>query len=83
MQAAKNASLRSLDLSRQVGVAIFSNNGEVISLGCNEVPKALGGNYWTGDEGDARDIQKGYDSNERIKKSLLVDFANGLTKQDF
>lgn len=83
MQAAKNASLRSVDLSRQVGVAIFSQSGEAITLGCNEVPKALGGTYWTGDEGDARDIQKGYDSNERIKKSLLVDFAKRLNKAGF
>ena len=83
MQAAKNASLRSVDLSRQVGVAIFSQDGEVITVGCNEVPKALGGTYWTGDEGDARDIQKGFDSNERIKKSLLVDFAKRLNDAGF
>ncbi len=83
MQAAKNASLRSVDLSRQVGVAIFSQSGEVITVGCNEVPKALGGTYWTGDDGDARDIQKGFDSNERIKKSLLVDFAKRLNEAGF
>jgi deoxycytidylate deaminase len=55
----------------------------VITVGCNEVPKALGGTYWTGDEGDARDIQKGHDSNERIKKSLLVDFAKRLNDAGF
>jgi len=78
MYAARSAALRSVDLSRQVGAAIFSDTGEAITLGCNEVPKALGGTYWTGDPGDARDIQKGYDSNERIKKSLLVDFTKRL-----
>jgi deoxycytidylate deaminase len=54
MQTARNAALRSVDLSRQVGVAVFSQNGEAITVGCNEVPKALGGTYWTGDDGDDR-----------------------------
>jgi len=39
MYMAKAAALRSLDLSRQVGAAIFSQSAEIISLGCNEVPK--------------------------------------------
>jgi deoxycytidylate deaminase len=82
MYLARNASLRSVDLSRQVGAAICSIDGEVITLGCNEVPKPLGGNYWTGDPGDARDFQKGYDSNERIKRSLLVDFTKRLKEAD-
>lgn len=50
MYAAKAASLRSTDLSRQVGSAIFSVDGEIISQGCNEVPKAFGGTYWSGEE---------------------------------
>jgi deoxycytidylate deaminase len=82
MYLARNAALRSVDLSRQVGAAVCSSDGEVITLGCNEVPKALGGNYWTGDTGDARDFQKGYDSNERIKRSLLVDFTKRLKEAD-
>jgi deoxycytidylate deaminase len=45
MYTARSAALRSVDLSRQVGAAIFSDTGEVITLGCNEVPKALGGTY--------------------------------------
>jgi len=81
--AAQNAALRSLDLSRQVGAAIFSESNEVITFGCNEVPKALGGTYWTGDPGDARDMKKGSDSNERIKKSFLVDFTKRLSKAGF
>jgi deoxycytidylate deaminase len=83
MYLARNAALRSTDLSRQVGAALFSTDGEVLTLGCNEVPKALGGTYWTGDSTDARDIQKGFDSNERIKKSLLVDFTKRLKEAGF
>ena len=43
MYAAKAASLRSTDLSRQVGSAIFNSEGDLISQGCNEVPRAFGG----------------------------------------
>ena len=40
---AKAAAMRSLDLSRQVGAAIFSENGDILALGSNEVPRAGGG----------------------------------------
>jgi cytidine deaminase len=75
MYIAKSASLRSADLSRQVGAAIFSTSGEIISLGCNEVPKATGGTYWEGDAGDARDFQLGVDANEQQKFEVLVDLV--------
>lgn len=78
MYLAKSVSLRSLDLSRQVGAAIVSKSGEVITLGCNEVPKAKGGTYWEGDKSDDRDYKRAYDSNDRIKRSILVDFTNRL-----
>lgn len=39
MYVAKSASLRSAALSRQVGAAIFNSTGEVVTMGCNEVPK--------------------------------------------
>jgi len=38
MFIAKAAALRTLDLSRQVGAAVFSGDREIISLGSNEVP---------------------------------------------
>lgn len=78
MYIAKSAALRSLDLSRQVGAAIFSTRGEVISLGCNEVPKAGGGTYWSGDRPDYRDFVLEKDENERIKHSLLADIVRRL-----
>lgn len=78
MYLARNAALRSLDLSRQVGVAIMSEFGEVITMGCNEVPKAGGGTYWEGDKNEARDFRRKVDENERIKRSLLIDFTKKL-----
>jgi cytidine deaminase len=75
---AKSASLRSSDLSRQVGVAIFRQTGEILTLGCNEVPKAGGGTYWHDDEPDARDFVKGSDPNELQKTQVLVDLIDRL-----
>lgn len=83
MYIAKSASLRSLDLSRQVGAAIFSDKGEVIALGSNEVPKPHGGTYWTGDPDDDRDHVRGHDENERIKRALLTDVAKRLIEGSY
>jgi cytidine deaminase len=83
MYAAKSASLRSSDLSRQVGAAIFSDEGELITQGCNEVPKAYGGTYWDLEEPDHRDIKKGYDPNERHKRHLLRDLIERLRKRGY
>lgn len=65
--------LRSAQLSRQVGAAILSPGGEVLGLGCNEVPKAGGGQYWEEDENDARDHVRGIDSNDEMKAQIVSD----------
>jgi cytidine deaminase len=83
MYMARNAALRSLDLSRQVGAAIMTSNGETITAGCNEVPKAGGGTYWTGDTNDSRDYAKRFDSNEQIKRSLLSNFTRQLAETGY
>jgi deoxycytidylate deaminase len=80
MYAAKSASLRSLDLSRQVGAAIFSSEGEVISMGCNEVPKGNGGTYWTDDDWDDRDYRRKEDPNEKIKHQNLTELLSRMKK---
>jgi deoxycytidylate deaminase len=71
MFLAKAAALRTLDLSRQVGAAIFSQSGEIISLGSNEVPKAQGGTYWSDDQFDDREWARGNDSNDKRKHEIL------------
>lgn len=68
---AKAAALRTLDLSRQVGAAVFSCTGEVVSIGSNEVPKAGGGTYWSEDQFDDRDFRRKRDSNVQRKKEIL------------
>ena len=77
------ASLRSIDLSRQVGAAIFRNSGELLSMGCNEVPKFGGGTYWTEDGESHRDYDEGQDSNHLRKMELLHDLLKRLDKNGY
>lgn len=82
MYAAKAASLRSSDLSRQVGAAIFTPEGEIVTQGCNEVPKANGGTYWDGDEPDYRDVKLGHDPNDLSKREIIRDLVERLSQND-
>ena len=82
MYLAKTASLRSSDLSRQVGAAIFTESSEIISLGSNEVPKAYGGTYWPDSRSDARDFQKGFDPNEVNKTEIFTDLITRLFEDE-
>jgi cytidine deaminase len=75
-----SASLRSAALARQVGAAICTVDGEILTTGCNEVPKAHGGLYWPGDEPDERDHQRGEDSNDVMKREILADLLDRLKK---
>ncbi|NBB83566.1 MAG: deoxycytidylate deaminase [Alphaproteobacteria bacterium] len=78
MSIARNVSRRSADLSRQVGAAIVRASGEIASIGCNEVPKATGGTYWAGDEGDARDFTLRFDPNALEKQRVLRDILRRI-----
>ena len=80
MNAAYMASLRSSDLSRQVGAAVLTNSGELIAQGCNEVPKAFGGTYWDGEQPDFRDVKLGQDSNDILKVDVLTDLVEIMKK---
>ena len=79
MYAAKSASLRSADLSRQVGAAIFSSSGDIITQSCNEVPRAFGGNYWDSESPDFRDVKIGFDPNETETNEILRDIFQRLS----
>ncbi|MEC5413600.1 deaminase, partial [Aurantimonas sp. C2-4-R8] len=81
MFLAKAAALRTLDLSRQVGAAIFSDAGEVLSLGSNEVPKAGGGTYWCEDAHDDREFKRGHDSNDQRKREILSELVKHIAPE--
>lgn len=67
------ASIRSGDLSRQVGAVITSGTGEIIATGANDVPCYGGGLYWS-DHGkdDQRDHVKGFDANQRRRNEIVT-----------
>lgn len=77
---AKAAAIRTVDLSRQVGAAILTNSGDVISLGCNEVPRAGGGNYWASDVNPQRDIDRKFDANKLATNQIISDFVKAIDK---
>lgn len=78
MSHAQAAANRSSAMGRQVGAAITTSDGDVSVAGTNEVPKAGGGLYWPGDEGDGRDFVTGVDINDKLKQRLLADVLQRL-----
>jgi deoxycytidylate deaminase len=79
---AASAALRTVDMSRQVGAAIFTKEGEIISLGCNEVPKFGGGTYWDDDPAPHRDIDNGFEPNSNRKAKIAYNLIEKLYNQN-
>jgi deoxycytidylate deaminase len=75
------ASLRSGDLSRQVGAAIVDPHGDLLAVGCNEVPSRGGGVYWPGTDA-SRDIERRNDSNEAEKNEIISRVLTALGRDD-
>jgi deoxycytidylate deaminase len=82
MYMARAAALRSADLNRQVGAAIFNKIGDVISIGCNDVPKASGDLYWPEDKNDARDFKYGFDSSATQRELMLGELLGRLQNKN-
>jgi deoxycytidylate deaminase len=81
MALAYLARVRSASPARQVGAAITGTRGQVLAIGTNEVPKARGGQYWTGDPGDGRDfVHSKQDSSDKMRRNILSDVLNKLVK---
>lgn len=78
MFLASAASLRSGDLARQVGAALACAGGEVISLGCNDVPAPGGGLYCADHPSDQRDYKLKEDSNDKRKKEIIEDIVRAF-----
>lgn len=83
MFMAFNSSVRSSDLSRQVG-AVISRNKQIIATGANDVPKSGGGLYWaeideaTGeikDSQDGKDYTREVDSNKQTQVEIIREIA--------
>jgi deoxycytidylate deaminase len=84
MFMAYSASLRSADLSRQVG-AVLAQNEEIVASGANDCPRYGGGLYWPQyndsqseiiDESDGRDYMRGQDSNKIEKEKIISNIVD-------
>lgn len=73
---------RSAELGRQVGAAICTRDGDVVAVGANEVPKAGGGLYWEGDEGDRREFKLGRDTSDERKREIAEQIVKRLAGAD-
>jgi cytidine deaminase len=78
MYLARAAALRSGSLARQVGAAICRQDGTLVALGMNEVPKTGGGAYWCLDENDGRDFRWGYDTSDRMRENIFGEILTRL-----
>ncbi|MFD3231877.1 anti-phage dCTP deaminase [Rahnella aceris] len=85
MSMAYSASLRSADLSRQVG-AVLTKNKMILTTGANDIPTFGGGLYWPEiiddkiqDKNGGRDYTLGYDSNVEEKRNIIKDIIEKLS----
>lgn len=84
MYMAESAALKSACLSRQVGASILNKDGELISTGTNDVPKARGGLYSIEDgTNDLRCMNKsdGKCWNHYYKNKIKEQIKTILTKE--
>lgn len=86
MFMAFSASLRSADLSRQVG-AVIAKDEQILGTGANDCPKCGGGLYWPfydnqnseiRDVEDGRDYKRGYDSNKEEQKNIITNIVKEI-----
>lgn len=79
-------SLRSADLSRQIG-AVVTRGDEVVAEGANDCSKVGGGPYWQSydkvekkycDLPAGRDYMLGYDPNKRVQSELIEQILDAL-----
>ena len=89
MYMAYAASIRSADMSRQVGAVIALEN-DIIATGANECPSPLGGTYWpvfdestnlTTDVPGGRDFTNEVDRNAKEKKAIVEALMLNLSKK--
>jgi cytidine deaminase len=83
MYLARAAALRSASLSRQVGAAICRQDGTVVAVGMNDVPRPGGGAYWCSDQNDGRDFRLGYDTADRMRENILGEILQRLKDSEW
>jgi len=90
MFMAFSSSVRSGDLSRQVG-AVITNHQQIVATGANECPVSGGGLYWAEvdsesgvvkDVPDGKDYTRTEDSNRAEQNEIIQGILTGLRKID-
>lgn len=88
MYMAFTSSVRSGDLSRQVG-AVIARGNQIIATGANEVPCSQGGHYWaqlnedTGEVYDViggKDYTRNEDSNKAQQNEIIESLRDSISK---
>lgn len=84
MMEAASAAVRSACLSRQVGAAIYDENGDLLGVGCNDVPKFGGGLYAEHGDSDNRCFrwQDKVCHNDKHKRDLAEQIADAVKGQE-
>lgn len=86
MFMAHSSSVRSSDMSRQVG-AVISKGTDIVATGANECPKGGGGSYWPlfdsvknliYDVEGGRDFMRGHDYNAKEKSKIIDALEAGI-----
>lgn len=84
MYLARTAQVRSGSLARQIGASLLRDDGSVVSVGTNEVPKPIiGGQYWPEDDEkyNGRDrVYADIDSSDNFRSDMVRDLLDKLAK---
>jgi len=86
---AYGAARMSAEPGRQVGAALVNEQGEIVALGANEVPRPGGGVYREGSDEPgtpdqrefrfgADDYERGIDTNDRVQREIALELAAAL-----
>ena len=84
MSLASAVAASSSAMGRQVGAVVMGRaRGEILAVGTNEVPKAGGGQYWTGDVPDGRDFafDDHADSSVMMRRSMVSEILKLLRRE--
>ncbi|EEX49793.1 cytidine and deoxycytidylate deaminase zinc-binding region [Pasteurella dagmatis ATCC 43325] len=88
MFMAFNSSVRSADLSRQVG-AVISRSNQILSTGANDVPRFGGGLYWAEkdkngevkDQELGRDYKRSIDQNKQSQRNIIENILKNVKEK--
>lgn len=82
MADAFSAALQSGNLARQVGAAICTEDGDLVTTGTNDVPRPMGGVYRSTDVPDNRDWNRsagwGRDPSDSTRRHILTDLLKRM-----